>query len=38
VINHVISKGSVILGVKKIELRVRENNERAIHCYQKCGF
>lgn len=27
-----------ILGVNKITLRVRENNERAIKCYEKVGF
>lgn len=38
VINHIIINGGAILGVKKVQLRVRESNERAIYCYKKCDF
>lgn len=37
-IKQIIINDLKYLGTKKIILRVRENNERAIRCYKKVGF
>lgn len=37
-VDQAIKAAGSFLEIKKAELRVRVNNERAIRCYQKCGF
>jgi len=37
-IRHLINAAFKDLGLSRVYLNVRKNNERAINCYKKCGF